>query len=87
MDRLPWWSPGTTSRDMRDEISECISLVGVSGGDGMARFAHWTAVESIQPLYLRLAIDAVYFASVDEGCIPAGRLEEHEYQQLLDSWD
>ena len=53
----------------------------------MARFARWTAVESIQPLYLRSAIDAVYFASVDEGCIPAGRLEENEYQLLSESWD
>ena len=64
---------------MKEEIAEC-----VKENDDVAEFARWTAVESI---YLRSAIDTVYYASVDEGCIPAGRLEEHEYQRLSESWD
>ena len=85
MDRLPWWAPGMTKRDMQEEIAECAREENED--NGMEQFARWTAVESIQSHHIRSAIDTVYFASVDEGCIPAGRLDEHEYQRLMESWD
>jgi fido (protein-threonine AMPylation protein) len=78
MEKLPWWPENTSRSNLLHEIDQYCKAQGSASYN--EDFSRWTAIQSIIPHQSKalIAIDAILYSALDEGCIQDAFLTKHE---------